>query len=73
MKVCVECGAIKSLDSVRNGWLSLWLSRCGGIQEFHMRHMEAADNSPEFEIVCGDNCAHRRYQKFLDYLRNTQA
>ena len=69
MKVCVECGAVKKES---NGWLSTWVSRCG-VQTFNTRHMEHGDNSPEFDIVCGDNCAHRRYQKFLDYLRNTQA
>lgn len=66
MKVCVECGAVKK---EANGWLSTWKS--GGT--FMSRHMEHGDNSPEFDIVCGDNCAHRRYQQFLDYLRNSQS
>lgn len=69
MKVCVQCGEIKRES---NGWLSLWVSRCGGFSEFHMRHMEAADNSPEFEIVCGEGCAHKVVSQFLEKMRIKQ-
>ena len=68
MKVCVQCGEVKRES---NGWLAIWVSRCG-VKTFHVRHMEAADNSPEFEIVCGENCAHRVLQQFLDRMRIEQ-
>lgn len=68
MKICTECGEIKRES---NGWLSIWVSRAG-VQTLHVRHMEDGDNSPEFDIVCGDNCAHRRLQQFLDGVRISQ-
>lgn len=69
MIVCVECGEIKR-DT--NHWMACWVSRAETYPEFHSRGLDTTDSTAEVQIVCGENCAHRVYQKFLDHLRISQ-
>lgn len=66
---CSQCGAVKGAT---NHWHIAWWSGT----HFHTKPImddPAMLREDGVFIVCGDNCAHKVYQQFLDYLRNTQA
>lgn len=62
---CSQCGIVKG---VNNHWFVAWWS---GI---HF-HTTPIDDDPAMareigvSTVCGDGCAHKVYQRFLDYLK----
>ena len=65
---CSQCGQIKGTN---NHWHLCWWSG----PHYHTKPIE---DDPEMlreegvYIACGDNCAHKVYQQFLDRLKDTQ-
>lgn len=69
MIVCAICGEIKRET---NHWIASWISRADTEPMFQSRQLQATDSSAEINIACGENCAHKLYQQFLERLRLTQ-
>jgi hypothetical protein len=66
--VCSQCGVVKGEV---NHWFICWWSG----RHFHTKPIDddpAMQREADVFTVCGDGCAHKVYQQFLDFLKNTQ-